>query len=90
MRTSLNKIKTIEELLSGTMAPAEQLVFEARQVVDQALANDVKAQRKTYEIIKACGRIELRHDLNELHHKLMNDPAKANFRDLILSIFKKR
>lgn len=89
MRTSLNKIQAIEEYLNTTMPFDERLLFEARKIADQNLAQDVVAQEQTYQLIAAYSRAVMRKDLESLHYKLMNDPAKRSFRELILSIFQK-
>lgn len=89
MRTSLNKIQAIEEFLTGTIAPEEQVVFEANQLINRNLSEEVALQRKTYRVIAAYSRVALKTELNSLHHKLMRDPSKKTFRDLILTIFQK-
>jgi hypothetical protein len=89
MRTSLNKIRTIEEFLNGSMPVDERLLFEAQQVVDRSLAEEVLAQQQTYQLVTAYSRAALRQELESFHHTLMNDPAKKGFRDLIRSIFQK-
>jgi hypothetical protein len=89
MRTSLNKIRAIEEFLNASMPVDERLLFEAKQVVDRSLGEEVLAQQKTYQLITAYSRATLRQELESLHQTLMNDPAKKGFRALILSIFQK-
>jgi hypothetical protein len=90
MRTSLNKIQAIENFITGAIAPSERILFEANQLLDPALADEVKLQRNTYDIITAYNRALLKDELNCLHHKVMNDPSKKSFADLIRSIFKQQ
>lgn len=89
MRTSLNKIQTIEDFLTGAIAPEERIVFEANQLLNRGLAEEVMLQRETYRVIAAYSRVQLKDELNSLHRKLLTDPSKKTFRDLILTIFKK-
>jgi hypothetical protein len=90
MRTSLNKLQAIENFITGTIAPGERIVFEATQLIDSDFANEVRLQRNTYHVITAYNRAVLKDELNCLHQKLMNDPSKKSFRDLIRSIFKQQ
>jgi hypothetical protein len=89
MRTSLNKIQKIEAFLTEGIAPEERVLFEASQLLDHNLAEDVILQREAYAIISAYGRAQLKTELNLLHHKLLTDPSKKTFWDLILTIFQK-
>ncbi|HEY0652398.1 MAG TPA: hypothetical protein VGD65_04680 [Chryseosolibacter sp.] len=89
MRTSLNKIQTIEDFLTGSMEAEDRLVFEATILVDKSLADEVSLQRATYCHIRSYGREQLRNELDTIHHKLMNNQSDRTFRDLIFSIFQK-
>lgn len=87
MRTSLNKIQETEQYLNGQLAPEDRLVFQARLVVEEGLEEQLQWQQKTYAVIQAYGRMQLRAQLEKLHERLMTDPQHKSFSTKILQFF---
>ena len=87
MRTSLNKIFETEQYLQGRLAPEDQLVYDARLLVDADLNEQTRWQQHTYEVVRAYGRIQLKSRLEKIHEQLMTQPQHSSFRNKILNIF---
>ncbi len=88
MRTSLNELRLAEEYLLQTAPPGEQLVFEARLIVQPSLREETGWQQKTYRIIREYGRQQLLAEIGETHQKLFSDDRYAGFRRRISRIFR--
>ena len=88
MRTSLNELRLAEEYLLQTTPPGEQLVFEARLILEPVLREDTVWQQKTYGIIREYGRQQLLAEIGEVHRNLFTDRRHAGFRRRISRIFK--
>lgn len=89
MRTSLNNIFETEQYLAGQLLPEDQLVYEAKLLVDADLNEQTRWQAHTYDVIRAYGRMELKIQLEQLHQQLMTEPQHSRFRKIILNIFSK-
>jgi len=87
MRTSLNNILETEQYLTGQLAPEDQLLYDARLIVDQDLKEQMQWQQHTYEVIRAYGRMQIRNQLEKLHDQLMTEPQHTSFRNKIRKIF---
>lgn len=89
MRTSLTRLRAIEQFLSGNISTENRMVFEAHLLLDNELATDVKSQEESYNIIKFHGRQTLKAELEILHQKLAGDPKNKMFWRHIQSIFQR-
>ncbi len=87
MRTSLNNILETEHYLTEQLAPEDQLIYDARLIVDEELKEQTYWQQKTYNVIHAYGRMQLRNQLEQLHEQLMTEPQHTSFRNKIRNIF---
>ncbi len=88
MRTSLNELRVAEAYLLRTAPPGEQLVFEARLILEPALRQETSWQQKTYGVIREYGRQQLQAEIREVHQKLFSDRRYAGFRSRINRIFR--
>jgi hypothetical protein len=88
MRTSLNEIRQIEEHLTGTSPAEESVVFNARLIISPLLRLNTALQRKAYTLAKHYARKKLKSDLEAIHEKLFQDPAKADFRKSVTQWFR--
>ena len=88
MRTSLIKLQEIEEFVLQSADVTDRLVFEARMIVDPALAHEVTRQKETYTLIQQYGRRKLKAELEAVHQTLFTQPIHRRFRQKILSLFK--
>lgn len=89
MRTSLNEIKRIEQHLLQEQSPEDSLLFEARMLLNADLEEKVKRQQKTYQVVQAYGRKQLRAEIEAVHQKLFTEPRHRGFRHKVLSLFTK-
>lgn len=87
MRTSLNNIFETEQYLTGQLPPEDQLIYDARLIVEEDLKEQTRWQKHTYEVIRAYGRMKIRSRLEEMHERLMTEPQHTSFRNKILKIF---
>ncbi|MGN6646273.1 MAG: hypothetical protein ACTHJT_07060 [Cytophaga sp.] len=87
MRTSLNNIFETEQYLTGQLAPEDRLVYDARLIVNTELCDQTHWQQRTYEVVRAYGRMQLRNELEKIHERLMTEPQHNSFRKRILNIF---
>jgi hypothetical protein len=89
MRTSLNNIKAIDDYLSGSMAPGDALLFEAKMLLNNDLRDDVQLQQNTYSIIRQYGRQSIRAEILTIQQTLSTAPQHRGFMQRIKSIFNK-
>lgn len=89
MRTSLGRLATIEDFLSGQITPEGKILVDAQLVLDKDLSVDLSAQREAYKIIRAYSRQSLRSELAILHSELQRDSKLKSFWQSIYKIFQK-
>lgn len=89
MKTSLDELQLIESCLLGQASGGQQALFEAKLLLDSELGEDAYWQRKTYGIIRECGRKQLRNELEQIHQVLFSSPQHQSFRDKVLRFFRK-
>lgn len=88
MRTSLNNIKAIDEYLSGSLVPAEALLFEAKLLLNDDLADDVLHQQNTHAIIRQYGRQSIRAEIKAVQQILSVAPQHRGFMQRMGNLFK--
>lgn len=89
MRTSLNKIKAIDDFLSGSMMPEDSLLFEANMLLDRGLVTDMRHQENTYAMIRQYGRQKIKEEIAAVQTKLAAAPQHQGFIQRIALLFKK-
>ncbi len=89
MKTSLNEIVSIERYLLSNSDTTENVLMQARLILQSELQESMHWQQKTYELIDTYGREKLRKEINEIQKQLFNDPKHSNFREKILRLFSK-
>lgn len=87
MRTSLNKILETEQFLNKQLAPEDALVFQARLIVESDLHQQMLWQQRTYSVVRAYGRMQLKDTLERMHDQFMTAPQHSSFRNKILQFF---
>lgn len=88
MMTSWNEIQQIEAYLMETTDPGDALLFDARLLLDNDLADKVNAQQKTYEAIKHFGRRQLKKEIEAIHQTLFTHPGHISFSQKIMRLFR--
>jgi hypothetical protein len=87
MTTSLNRIKAIEDFLSGTLSTEDRLLFHAKLLLDHLLKKDVIAQRHVHDAIRLHGREMRKREMEEIHRRIFGSPDQCEFRKEIMEIF---
>lgn len=90
MTTSWNETRHIEAVLKGTATPGDALLFEAKLMLDNELADKVIWQQKTYALIKQYGRRQLKAEIEAVHEQLFTKPEHQSFSQKIWRLFSKR
>ncbi len=89
MRTSLNEVKALEELLLDEGNPAERLVTQAKVLTNHDLQEQAGWQLRTYELVREYGRQKLRREIQSVEKQLFTSSRYRSFQDRIRSIFKR-
>jgi hypothetical protein len=88
MRTSLNEIEQIEDHLFQKLNGEDQFLFRANMLLNRGFAENVEFQAKTYRLVHAYGRKQLKQEIEAVHQKLFKQPEHINFRRKILALFR--
>ena len=75
MRSELTEIELIDKYLHKQLDEAERTSFEAALLLDEALAENVEAQRRTHRIIRLFARKKERSRLEAMYQRLLREPA---------------
>ena len=89
MRTSLNKIKLIDDYLSDNMPVADSLLFEANILLNAELADDVALQKQIHKVIRVYGRQSIKAEIAAARYKLNTEAKYGSFMQRIADLFKK-
>jgi len=90
MRTSLNDIQQIDDYLLQYAGKTDRALFEARLILQPALAENMFWQQKTYDIIREHSSRQLKAEIESVHQHLFTEPAHKSFRRKVLGIFVKK
>ncbi|WP_028298707.1 hypothetical protein [Olivibacter sitiensis] len=89
MSPFLNNIQQIEYYLLGGNNPGDNLIIDAKRIIDTDLQNDIKIQEKIYRFTKAYGRQQLRLEIESVHQELFSQQKHVAFRERVLRLFRK-
>jgi hypothetical protein len=90
MTTSWNETQQIEAHLRGTAQPGDALVFEAKLLLDNDLADKVIWQQRTYATIQQFGRRQLKKEIEIVHQQLFTQQQHSSFSQKIRRLFSKQ
>jgi hypothetical protein len=90
MMTSWRETEQIEAGLSGTAATGDRLLFEARLLLDEELADKTLWQQRTYKMVQQYGRVQLKTEIEEVHKQLFHTSRHHGFAQKIRSLFSKK
>ncbi|MGN6395595.1 MAG: hypothetical protein ACTHMI_08515 [Mucilaginibacter sp.] len=90
MRTSLTETEQIEAHLLKQTSLGDALVFEARLLLDDELADKLYWQKTAYDMVNRYGRKQLRQEIEAVHQTLFNTAKHKSFSERIMRIFRKR
>jgi hypothetical protein len=88
MKTSLTDIARTEKFLRDELRPPEVLVYEAQMIVDEDLRKNTFYHRVVHSLVRAYHRKKLKAEVQEVHDKLFNDPARAHVWHELTKLFK--
>ena len=84
MRSDLDEVRVIDSWLFGQLSKEETQLFEARLLVDEALAEKVEAQRTAHRLVRSYARREERGRLEQIYQQLFRE---AEFHRQLTTIF---
>jgi len=89
MKTSASDTRLIESFIQKQLAPADQLVFEARLLLSPELNETLNWQQQVQQLVKLRGRKQLKAQIKLVEQKVFTEPAHQTFRDRLYRLFKK-
>ena len=78
MRSDLNEIAQIDQYLFRQFSEEEGKRFEARLLINEALAEKVEAQRLAHRLIRLYSRKKEHGRIEEIYRQLLEEPAFAH------------
>lgn len=87
MKIFLNKTQEIERHLQKPASQEENLLFEAKLLLDRDLFETRKWQKQTYALVKEYSRHQLKAEIEAVHQQLFTQPEHAGFRKRIRLLF---
>lgn len=90
MRTSLIETEQIEAHLMQRSEPGNQLVFEARLLLEPELHEKIQWQQEAYRMVKLYGRDQLKQEIEAVHQKLFTEKGHLSFSEKIRRLFTNR
>ncbi len=87
MRTSLNEIREVESFLTNNMLAGESLVFQAKLITNPLLRFNLSLQKRLMAAVQLYHRRKLKHDLKQIHSKLLASNEKTSFQQSV-NLFK--
>lgn len=87
MRKSLRDIRDLEAYLEGRLSQAEQQRLQTALLVSPTLYEALVAQQGAYQLIRECGRQQLKTELEQIHVALMREEGKRHWRERVLAFF---
>ncbi len=90
MTTLWRETQQIEAHLLDTADTGNALLFEARMLLDDNLADKVRWQERTYNMVRQYGRQQLKTEIEEVHQQLFERPQHQGFAQRIRALFSKK
>jgi hypothetical protein len=84
----MSETQQLEAYLHGTLSPGEQLLLEARLLIDTDLKEKTFWQKHTYTLINFYGRQQLKKEIEVVQKQLFTEKRFENFRKKIADVFK--
>lgn len=89
MKTSLNELQLIEDFLLADPAGEEKILMQARQILQPGLQESIHWQQKTYRLVNAYGREQLKQEISRVHQMLFTAGEHLSFQQKVLHFFNK-
>jgi hypothetical protein len=85
----MNETQHIENYLLRSLLPEDELLFEAKLLLNNDLREKLLWQQNTYELVKQHGRKQIKKEIEAVSLKLFSEKKHLSFRKKILQIFNK-
>jgi len=86
----LIETEKIEAHLMHRSEPGDQLVFEARLLLESELHEKMQWQQEAYRMVKLYGRDQLKQEIEAVHQKLFMQKEHLSFSQKISRLFTSR
>ena len=83
----MNETALIDRYLLGQLSPEDRVLFEARLLIDDALAEKTVAQERLHTIVVQSARRQLKREIAAAEQHVFKHPAHRPFQALIRRIF---
>ncbi|MES3016792.1 MAG: hypothetical protein V4721_03390 [Bacteroidota bacterium] len=90
MTTSWTETQQIEAHIMGNASTGDILLFEARMILDNSLADKLVWQQQAYDVIQQYGRRQLRKEIEQVHQQLFAQSEHSSFSQMIRQLFSKQ
>ncbi|QNL49312.1 hypothetical protein H8S90_21660 [Olivibacter sp. SDN3] len=87
MKTLFNHTEHLEAYILDKLSPEDRLIFDAQLLLDREVQDNLHWQKRSYGIVKAHGREQLRTQLKKIEQELFSKSVHKNFVQRILSYF---
>jgi hypothetical protein len=88
MMTSISELIRAERFLAGKLQPQDKLSYEARLIVDKEARENLFFHKMLHRLVCFYHREKVKKQIEQIHERLFQDPAKAVFKDAVLKHFK--
>jgi hypothetical protein len=88
MKTSLSDLTRTEKFLRDELRTPDALLYEAQMLIDDDLRKNTLYHRVVHSLVRAYHRKKLKAEVQEVHDKLFNDPARAHVWQELIKLFK--
>jgi hypothetical protein len=78
----------IEQYTLGQLPPQERVVFEAKLIIDNDLAEKTALQQEVHKAVILSGRKQLRKEIAGIDRKIFTEKRLSSFRERIEKIFR--
>ena len=90
MTTLWRETQQIEAHLNCTNNTGDALLFEARLLLDDGLADKMRWQQRAYNMVPQYGRQQLKAEIELVHQQLFETPVHRPFAQRIRALFSKK
>ena len=87
MKISLTDTIRTERFLRHELADDHRLAFNARLLADHELRRNLFFHRMVHRLVALYHRRKLKAQVDGVHERLLNDPARVAFRESIIKHF---
>jgi hypothetical protein len=83
----MNETLLLENYLSGSLSPEDELLTQARLIIDAELNEKLIWQKRTYDLLREYGRNQLKVEIEKVHTRLFTEKRFESFKEKVKRIF---